>query len=87
VAPSGLVQLGDALGEPFLLAPCGLGIIAALDADAQRVSQLDAGLQQIGGLGVDLRVLLVPQDVAVFLVEEDDALRHGLDRLAQPLFG
>ena len=46
-----------------------------------------ARLEQVGAAVVDLGVFLVPEDVAAFGVEEHDALRQDVDRLAQPLVG
>ena len=83
--PRRVVEQREALGEPFLLAALGGGIVAAHDADAQRVLEPRADLEQVGAALVDVGVLLVPQDVAAFRVEEDDALRQDLDGLAQPL--
>ena len=47
-------------------------------------------MKQIGAALVDVGVLLVPENVAAFGIEEDDALRQDIERFAQPrirLFG
>ena len=85
VARAGLIELLQPLGDPFLLVAGGLRIVAARDADAQRVLEARAFREQIGGLAVDLGVLLVPEDVAAFGIEKHDALRQDVDGLAQPL--
>ena len=64
---------------------CGFRIVAAGDADAQRVFEARAFSEQIGGLAVDLGILLVPENVAAFGIENHDALRQQVDGLAQPL--
>lgn len=87
VARAGLIEPLQPLGDPFFLMAGSLGIVAAGDADAQRVLEARAFLEQIGGLAVDLRVLLVPEDVAALGVEKHDALRQDLDGLAQALMG
>ena len=87
VALARAVELRQALGEPLLLAPLGRRIVSAHDADAQRVLEPRADFEQIGAALVDVGVLLVPEDVAAFLVEEDDALRQDLDGFAQARVG
>ncbi len=81
---AGLVKPGQTLGEPFLLAANRFRIIAALDADADGVRQPRARPEQIGAAVVDLRIFLVPENVAAFGVEKHDALGQDVDRLAQP---
>ena len=85
VTLAGLVKPGQPLGEPFLLAADRFRIIAALDADADGVLQPRARLEQIRAAVVDLRIFLVPENVAAFGVEKHDALGQDVDRLAQPL--
>ncbi len=78
---AGLLQLGEALGEPFLLAAFGGRIVAAHDADAQRVSQARADFEQVGAAVIDLGVLLVPEEVAAFRCRErrcPEAASRGL---------
>ncbi|MGY4432960.1 hypothetical protein ACVWWO_005437 [Bradyrhizobium sp. F1.13.1] len=87
VARAGLIELLQPLRDPFFLMAGSFGIIAAGDADAQRVLQAGALLEQIGGLAVDLRVLLVPEDIAALGIEKHDALRQDVDGLAQALMG
>jgi hypothetical protein len=79
----GGAELGQPLGQPFLLAPDRLGIVAPRHADAQGVGQPDPRAEQIGGAVVHLRIALVPQDVAALIVQEDHAFRDGLDGVAQ----
>ena len=79
------VEEAEALGDPLLLAPLGCGIVAARHADAQRVLELRAHLEEIGAALVDVGVFLVPQDVAALGIEKHDALRQYLQGLAQPL--
>ena len=50
VAHAGIVEQGQTLGQPLFLAADGLGIVAALDADAQGVGQPDALAEEVGGL-------------------------------------
>src|SRR5271165_1231661 len=85
VARVGLVHLGEPLGDPFLFAAGGFRIVAARDANAKRILEPRAGREQIGAAVIDLRILLVPENIAAFCVEKYDALRQELDRLAQPL--
>ena len=82
---AGLVQLLEPLGDPFFLAADRFRIIAALDADADGVFQPRARLEQIRTAVVDLRIFLVPENVAAFGIEKHDALRQDVDRLPQPL--
>ena len=81
------VGFGQAFGEPRLLAADGLRIVAAADADAKGVGQLRALLEEVGGAGVDFRIAGVPHHVATLGVEEDDAFRQGVHRLAQAALG
>src|SRR6202035_3777413 len=46
-----------------------------------------ARLEQVRTVAVDLRIFLGPENVASFGVEEHDALRQDVDRLAQPFVG
>ena len=85
MALAGLIELLDPFGDPFFLAPGRFRIIAARDANADGVLEPRARLEQIRAAAVDLGVLLVPENVAAFGVEEHDALRQDVDRLAQPL--
>lgn len=87
VARAGLIEFLQPLGDPLVLLAHGLRVVAAGNADAQRVFEACAFLEQIGGLAVDLGVFLVPEDVAAFGIEEHDALRQDVDGLAQPLMG
>ena len=80
-------QLGNTLLDPFLFMTDGFGIIAALDADAQRVRQFDARFEQVRGTFVDVRVFLVPENVAAFRVEKDEAMRKNVDGFTQPRMG
>ena len=85
VALAGLMQLLQPRGDPFVLVAGRFRIVAAGDADAQRIFEARALRKQIGGLAVDLGILLVPENVAAFGIEDHDALRQQVDRLAQPL--
>ncbi len=87
MASTGLKKLAQPLVDPFLFAPDSFRIIAALDADADGILEPRAGLEQVRAAAVDLGVFLVPENVAPVGVEEDDALRQDVDRLAQPLVG
>ena len=78
-------QFGQTLGDPFFFSAGGFGVVAALHANAQRVSQARARLKEIGALGVDFGIALVPEDVAALRVEEHDAFRQGVHRRAQPI--
>ncbi len=80
-------QQGQALGQPFLFPADGFGIVATRDPDAQSVGEPGAGREQVGAAVIDFGVLFVPEDVAALGVEEHDALREGLDRVAQTAFG
>src|SRR5882757_440884 len=82
---AGLVELADPVGDPRLLAADRFGIVAPLDADADGVFEPRAALEQVRTAVVDLRIFLVPENVAAFGVEKHDALRQDVDRLAQPL--
>ena len=83
VAFAGLIQPLEPLGDPLLFAADRFGIVAALDADADGVLQPRARREQIGAALVDLGVFLVPENVASLGIEEHDALRQDVDRLAQ----
>ena len=87
VAAVRIEQLVEPLLHPFFFAAERLRIVAALDADAQRVGELRAGLEQVGAALVDVGVLLVPQDVAAVGIEEHDAFRQDVDGVAQPRGG
>ena len=82
-----VVETLEPFGDPFFLTADRFRIVAAGDADAQRVLQARARLEQVSAAPIDVGVLLVPQDVAPLRVEEDDALRQDVDRVAQPLVG
>ena len=73
--------------HPLFFAAERLRIVAALDADSQRVGQPGTGLEQMGAALVDVDVLLVPKDVAPFGVEEHNAFRKNVDGIAQPRGG
>ena len=77
----------EALLQPFFLAPDRFGIIAAPDADAKRIGEFRTGRKQISAALVDIGVLLVPENVAAFGVEEHDALRQDVERFAQARIG
>ncbi len=80
-----LVEKLQPLPDPRFLAPDGSRVVAALDADAQRVFEARAHFEQVGAALVDVGIFLVPQDVPPLVVEEHDALRKYLERFAQPL--
>ena len=82
---AGLVQLLEPRRDPFFLAPDGLRIIAARDADADRILQPCARLEQVRTAAVHLRIFLVPENIAAFGIEKHDALRQDVDRLPQAL--
>ena len=82
---AGLVQLLEPRGDPFFLAPDGLRIIAARDADADGIFQPRARLEQVRTAAVHLRIFLVPENIAAFGIEKHDALRQDVDRLPQAL--
>ena len=54
MALAGLIQLLDPLGDPFFLAADRFRIIAARDADADRVLEPRARLEQVRAAAVDL---------------------------------
>ena len=87
VALAGLIELAEPLGDPLFLAADRFRIIAAFDADPDRILQPRARHKQIGTAAVDLRIFFVPENVAAFGVEKHDALRQDVDRLAQSLVG
>ena len=87
VAFAGLVKLSSRCGDPFFLAADRFRIVAALDADADRVLQPRARLEQVRTAVVDLGIFPVPENVAPVGVEKHDALRQDVDRLAQPFVG
>ena len=82
---AGLVQLLEPRGDPFFLAADGFRIIAARDADADRILQPRARLEQVRTAAVHLRIFLVPENIAAFGIEKHDALRQDVDRLPQAL--
>ncbi len=82
---AGLPEPGDPFGDPFFLAADRLGVIAALDADADGVLQARTRLEKVGAAAVDLGVFLVPENIAAVGIEKHDALRQNIDRLAQSL--
>ncbi len=87
MADAGVLQPGQPLFDPFLLAAHRVRVVPAGHADAQGVLELAARFEKIGGAVVDLGVALVPEDVAALTIEKDDALGQGVDRFAQTLFG
>ena len=87
MALAGIVEQRQSFGQPLLLAPNRLGVIAAPDADAQGVGQAHALAEEVGRAVIDLGVLLVPQNVAALGIEEDDPLGQHVERLAQPHLG
>jgi protein tyrosine phosphatase (PTP) superfamily phosphohydrolase (DUF442 family) len=87
MAFAGLIKFCQPLGDPLFFAADRFRIVAALDADADGVLQPRARLEQVRTAAVDLGILLVPENVASLGVEEHDALRQNVDRLAQPFVG
>ncbi len=87
VAHARILHQRHALADPRLLAADGIGIIPPRHPDPERVLQPAPGREQIGRAVVDFGVALVPEDVAAFAVEEDNALGQGVDGLAQPPLG
>jgi hypothetical protein len=87
VALAGLIKPGEPLGDPLLFTADRFGIIAALHADADGVLEARTRLEQVRTAVVDLRILLVPENIAAVGVEKHDALRQDVDRLAQALVG
>jgi hypothetical protein len=85
VAHARIGQQRQPLSQPFLLAADGLWVVAPRHPDAQGLLQLAAHLEEVGAAGIDVGVGLVPEDVAPLGVEEDDALRQGVDRPAKTL--
>lgn len=83
VALARMIKFFEALGEPFLLAADGFGIIAAFDAGSQCIAQHGAGLKLVRGPAVYFRVFLVPENIAAVGIEKHDALRKKVDRLTQ----
>ena len=75
----GVLQLGEAFGDPRLLPAGRFGVVAALDADPQGLGELAARGEEVGGAVVDLGVARVPEDVTPLGVQEDDALGKGVD--------
>src|SRR5437868_3666048 len=82
---AGLVQHLETRGDPFFLAPDGLRIIAARNADADGILQPRARPEQVRTAAVHLRIFLVPENIAAFGIEKHDALRQDIDRFPQAL--
>ncbi len=78
-------QFGQTLGDPFFFAARRFRIIAALNADAERIGQARAGLEKVGGFGVDFGVALIPEDVAALRIQKHDAFRKRVHGGAQPI--
>ena len=78
-------QLLEPRGDPFFLAADRFRVIAAGNADADRIFQSHARLEQVGGSSVHLCIFLVPENVAAVSIENDHALRKHVDRLPQAL--
>ena len=87
VALAGLIEPGQPLGDPLFLAADRFGIVAALDADPDGILQPRSRLEQVRAAAVDLGIFLVPENISALGVEEHDALRQDVDRLAQPFVG
>ena len=87
VTLAGLIEPGEPLGDPLFLAADGFWIIAALDADAQRVLEPRPLLEEMGAAAVDLGIFPVPENIAGFGIQKHDALRQDVDRLGQPVMG
>ena len=79
-----LPVVAQALGQPLLFASGGRRRLAALDVRAKQGFELDAGRQQIANGAVHAAKLLVAQDQPILAVEDDDALRKGLDGIDEP---
>ncbi len=84
---AGVIKLLEPFGDPFLFATDRFGIVAALDTDADGILEPRARLEQVRTAVVDFGVFLVPEDVASLGVEEHDALRQDVERLAQAFVG
>ena len=78
-----MIHLLETLVDPFVFAPDRFRIVAASDADLQRVAQPRALREQIRTLGVNFGVFLVPENVAAIGVEKHDTLRKNVDGFAQ----
>jgi hypothetical protein len=87
VAAGRVAEKVEPLLEPRLLAPDRRRIVAARDADAERVFELGADPEHVGAALVDVGVCLVPEDVAPLLVEKHDSLGQDIDGVAEPRMG
>jgi hypothetical protein len=74
-----LIESSDTLGDPLLFTAASFRIIATRDADPQRIFEANTDFEQVGALLVNVGVLLIPQNVAAFAVENDNALRQHVD--------
>ena len=79
---AGIAHAVHATREPFLLAPGGFRILATRDADPERVLQAAPDREQVGAALIDLGVALVPEQIAPLGIQDDDALRQRVERLA-----
>src|SRR5258708_26897278 len=64
MALAGPKKSGQPFGDPLFLAADGFRIISPLDPDPDRILQPRTRLEQVRAAVVDLRIFLVPEDVA-----------------------
>src|SRR5207244_20486 len=75
-----------AIFDPFLLAPDGRWNLPRLDDGARDILEARARHQLLSAISVAAPVDLVAHDEAVVAVEDHEAFRHALDRVAQKRF-
>jgi hypothetical protein len=76
----GLAETFQPVGQPFLLAPLGLGDMAVLQAVAQQILERSAGDHRLGAVGEHVAVALVAGQETFLPVEKDKAVGQSLDR-------
>ena len=77
----------EALRQPRLLATGGIGMRHGGNCRPQHVLEARAHADILGAVGIELRIALVPENVAVLGVEQREPLRNHLERFEQARVG
>ena len=75
-----VVPVLQALGQPFLFAPDGVGVLAMGQAIAQDILEPGAGLHSPGGQGIDVAVTLIAGQQTILPVEKHEAVGDRFNR-------
>lgn len=78
---------GHALGEPLLLASRGFGVLSAGQTGAKDAFERSSGCESVPARSVEFRVLAIPKNQPIVLVEDGEAFRNDVQRFRQVSVG